>query len=239
MEESISIEGPGGLRLDGRITAPDGVTGGLVLCHPHPNYGGDMDNPVVVQGALAARAAGAATLRFDFRGVGRSGGAHGHGIGEREDARSALWALERRLPPGAPLGLLGYSFGAWVAAGAVADGARVAGLCLIAPPLAIFDWTALREPGPGLVVVAGTRDPYCSALDLERWLARFPRAETVLVEGADHFFAGGLAPVAAAVARWVGRWARGPSAAIPRQVPGRGGAGGEHDPDALLHGEAG
>src|SRR3990172_254396 len=98
-----------------RHAAPPGASAGVVICHPHPLYGGDMDNPVVVRVQEACAAEGLATLRFNFRGVGGSSGTHGEGGGEQDDARAALEALEQKAGTAA-LAIAGYSFGAWIAA---------------------------------------------------------------------------------------------------------------------------
>lgn len=203
------VEVPGGPRLEGLLgLAPEG-RGGLVICHPHPLYGGDMDNPVVVRAAEVAREAGISTLRFNFRGVGGSGGSYDEGRGEQEDVTAALALLRTCLPPGRPLGLAGYSFGAWVAALVAARGnTDLAALGLIAPPLRMFDWRAPDGAGLEMLVVAGTRDPYCAVSDVEEFRGRLPGAHVALIEGADHFFFGKLYPLGAAVRTWVGRWAR-------------------------------
>src|SRR4029453_961058 len=93
MEESGALPVPGGPSLEGRLAVPPGAGAGLVLCHPHPLYGGDMDNPVVGRAAEGAQGPGGATLRFNFRGVGASGGTHGGGTAEMNDVRAALTRL--------------------------------------------------------------------------------------------------------------------------------------------------
>ena len=203
------IDTAGGLCLDGRLALLERPRGGLVVCHPHPLYGGDMDNPVVIRAATAAQDAGLATLRFNFRGVGLSQGVHGGGEGERDDAIAAMGMIERQLPPGRPLGLVGYSFGAWVAARVSEEDSRVRGLCLIAPPLGMFDWGFLSGGKREVLLVTGTRDSYCAVDGLERLAERLPGAQTAIVENADHFFFGKLFPLGEALLRWVSRWAPG------------------------------
>lgn len=183
--------------------------GGLVVCHPHPLYGGDMENPVVLRAAEVGRETGLSTLRFNFRGVGHSTGAHAQGEGEQDDLKAALAILQSRLPPGRPLGLAGYSFGAWVAARVARRTLPLAGLCLIAPPLAMFDFGALDGRDMDTLLVAGTRDAYCPTDDLDRLAQRMPAAETVRIEGADHFFFGKLFPLGEAIRSWARRWAAG------------------------------
>jgi alpha/beta superfamily hydrolase len=217
VERAVQIA-VGGLRLEARLESPPSPSAGVVLCHPHPLYGGDMDNPVVVRAAEACREVGCATLRLNFRGVGGSSGTHDEGRGERDDVLGAVGLLETEVG-GAPLGIVGYSFGAWVAA-AVAEDPRLAGLALIAPPLAMYRLGPLPRPRP-LRLVAGSRDPYCPRADLERLARRLAGARLSIIEGADHFFFGKLYPLGEAVAAW----ARELSKAEARQAGGRGAPG--------------
>jgi len=208
-EKEIALQAGEGVCLEARVGLIEGARGGLVICHPHPLYGGDMDNPVVVRAAEVCRETGISTLRFNFRGVGRSTGSHGHGKAEEDDLRAGVAALQALLPPGCPLGLAGYSFGAWIAA-RVAAGLRPPGLGLIAPPLSRFEFAALEdEAATDLLLVAGTRDPYCPPEAFAALAARLPRAEAVTLDGADHFFFGKLFPLGEAIRGWARRWARG------------------------------
>jgi alpha/beta superfamily hydrolase len=103
MEDPIVVPVPGGPSLEGRLALVEAPKGGFVLCHPHPLYGGDMDNPVVIRAAEVVQEAGHATLRFNFRGVGASTGVHDKGLGEQDDVRAAVEALAGRLSPGSPV----------------------------------------------------------------------------------------------------------------------------------------
>lgn len=207
MEEPTLVQVPGGPSLEAVVAHPPSASAGLVLCHPHPLYGGDMDNPVVVRGAEVAQALGLATLRFNFRGAGRSTGTHGGGVAEIEDVRAALAHLAATLPSGATLGLLGYSFGAWVSARVTATSPRP--LCLVAPPLGMLDWSTLPPARPDLCVLAGTRDTYCPLPELERFMAELPVARRTIIEGADHFFFGKLFPLGEEIGAWCRGWAGG------------------------------
>lgn len=196
MDERITFLS-GGLRLEG-LWRP-GAAKAVVVTHPHPLYGGDMHNPVVAAIADSFFSKGYATLRFNFRGTGASGGAFDDGPGERQDLAAALdWVTERMQ---APPCVAGYSFGAWVAAGAAAEG-RIENipLFLISPPVAFLSFEAMAAPPALGAVIAGTRDefaplPQVGAL-LERWQA--PDALTV-IEDCDHFYGGHLAQLAAAL----------------------------------------
>ncbi|MGA3098556.1 MAG: alpha/beta fold hydrolase, partial [Bryobacteraceae bacterium] len=110
--ESPWIAGPAG-RMEALLEEPeeDAPRLAAVVCHPHPLYGGTMHNKVVYRMARGLRRAGAAVLRFNFRGVGRSAGSHGNLVGEIEDARAALAWLRQRYPD-LPFSLAGFSFGA-------------------------------------------------------------------------------------------------------------------------------
>ena len=142
MELPIEIEVPGGPRLEARLAESPAATAGLVLCHPHPLYGGDMDNPVIVRAAEVAQGLGLTTLRFNFRGSGPRGAPMAAASRKRTTSGRRSRGLRAALPASAPLGLLGYSFGAWVSARVAAKPPRgLLPLCLVAPPLGMLDWT--------------------------------------------------------------------------------------------------
>jgi alpha/beta superfamily hydrolase len=207
LEQDITLEVSDGPRLEARLGLHEAARGGLVVCHPHPLYGGDMENPVVVRAVEVAREVGLSTLRFNFRGVGRSTGIHAKGDGEQDDLKAALAMLHSHLPPDRPLGVAGYSFGAWVAARVAGSGSASTALCLIAPPLAMLDFGALDRTGEHILLVAGTRDSYCPAESLEALAGRLSGAQLRTVEGADHFFFGKLFPLGEAIRGWARDWA--------------------------------
>jgi len=209
VEQGVKIEVPDGPTLEARLGLIESARGGLVVCHPHPLYGGDMENPVVVRAAEVGSETDLSTLRFNFRGVGRSAGAHAEGKGEQDDLRAALAKLRSCLPHGRPLGLAGYSFGAWIAARVAGPEFPLAGLCLIAPPLAMFDFGTFGGADMDILLVSGTQDPYCPPRDLGALGTRLPAAQVVTIEGADHFFFGKLFPLGEAIRGWARRWAPG------------------------------
>lgn len=203
-EQPVTLAVGGDLSLEARVAVPASPTAGVVICHPHPLYGGDMDNPVVVRVHEVCAALGLATLRFNFRGVGGSGGTHGGGVGEQEDAGAALDTLAKAVGA-APLAIAGYSFGAWIAARVGCRDARIAGLALIAPPLTMYDFGCVADTRVPTLVVGGTADPYCPRADFARFTARFPWVAAASIEGADHFFLGKLFPLGQTVAEWAQR----------------------------------
>ena len=199
-ETRIKLRTPDGLALEAAEHAPDGAPLAAVVLHPHPQYGGDMDNHVVLALVRAFAGEGAATLRFNFRGTGRSEGTHGGGEPEREDARAAL-AWLRRDEPRRPLLLAGYSFGAMVAAGVAAEGESLSGVLLVSPPLGYGALPTLPAALP-VLAIGGDRDPICPA---DRLLALSPAADARTIEGADHGWSAGLPELAEAARSYARR----------------------------------
>ena len=207
-EEIGALTTSDGVVLEARLAVPSSARGGIVVCHPHPLYGGDMDNPVVVRLAEVCGDLGLATLRFNFRGVGRSAGAHEGGAGEQRDVEAALTHLAGRVGTGHPLALAGYSFGATVAAALAPRHVGLGGLALVAPPLARVDngqFSALAAFGERLLLVAGTHDEICPVDALTRLGEALPGATLDVIDGANHFFFGKLFPLGERVTTWVRR----------------------------------
>ena len=180
--QSITFQS-GDLMLEGALHLPEKTpAGGVVVCHPHPLYGGDMDNNVVVAASHALVERGIAVLRFNFRGAGKSEGEHDDGNGERDDVRGALEHL-RSLPEidNERVGLIGYSFGAVVAAEVASGNLRA--LALISPPLEFAD-IKLSWGCPALII-AGDIDHLAPVERLEI-VAEAPGVELFVVSGADH-----------------------------------------------------
>jgi alpha/beta superfamily hydrolase len=187
----MRIEFPSGdLRLEGELHLPPGATGAAVICHPHPLYGGNMDNNVVLALDDGFRRAGCATLRFNFRGVGASEGGYESGVGEQDDLRAAATEILSRTGA-ANVAVAGYSFGAMMAAHAGPAIAALARLVIVAPPLSFGGLGPLAACAVPKLFIVGDRDSYCSLADLTSALAGVVEPKRVLVlRGADHFFAG-------------------------------------------------
>ena len=203
MEEALRIP-VADFTLDARIGIPPDATSGVVICHPHPQYGGSMENDLVVTVAEALRTRGLATLRFDFRGVGTSGGTYDDGRGEVDDVRAAAALLRQRLDV-ARVALVGYSFGSVMALRAgVADPEATTGVVAIAPPVRMVGLDFLAGFPEPLAFVTGDRDQFCPLETIESVRDRFAPASTLsLVPGADHFFGGHLDGLASRVAELV------------------------------------
>jgi alpha/beta superfamily hydrolase len=189
--QSIDIPAPHG-RLEGLLRLPDAVAEpprmvGLV-CHPHPQHGGTMHTKVVFRVAQALVDSGFPTLRFNFRGVGRSTGIYDEGRGEREDVRAALDEVARRYP-GVPVCLAGFSFGSWVGLPVGCEDERVQQLVGVGVPFRLLSIESLEHCGKPKLVVQGQYDEYGPLGSVRPWFERLsPPKQLVVVPGADHFF---------------------------------------------------
>lgn len=162
-----------------------------VICHPHPLYGGSMDNKVVHTVSRALHRLGISTVRFNFRGVGQSGGNHDEGRGETDDALLVIDWMKERLPADA-LWLAGFSFGAWIAlrAAARSDCQR---LVTVAPPVQRFAIQDEPQPHCDWLVVQGAADELVDSAAVVEWINSLaPGPELVVLPGVDHFFHGAL-----------------------------------------------
>jgi alpha/beta superfamily hydrolase len=192
--ERMSLPGPAGA-LEALIETPaeaaaDGAVRAFgVVCHPHPLFGGTLDNKVVWTLARACQALGAPTIRFNFRGVGSSAGAYDEGRGEKADALAVI-AWGRARWPHAALWLSGFSFGAAVALLA-AEAARPSRLITVAPGITAVEVSGAAAPECPWLIVQGDADevvPTAQVLEWARTLS--PAPEIALLPGASHFFHG-------------------------------------------------
>ena len=193
----------GDLTLEGLFQRPQAVPHpAVVVCHPHPLFGGDMHNSVVAAVCQALVKADIAALRFNFRGVGRTLGRFDDGVGERADAIAALAYLRQRegVDP-AKVGIVGYSFGAAVAL--VAADERVAALAAISPPNFGRGIPPLAIRCPTLLITGDCDDvaPPGQLTTLAEMIG--PQCQVALVPGADHFWWGHEEKLAQVVARFL------------------------------------
>lgn len=179
-----------GVALEAMARTARSASRAVVLCHPHPLYGGSMHNAIVLVMARAVRERGGdevATLRFNFRGVPGSEGSYDEGRGELLDAMAAIDAVRRELPQ-ARLSLLGYSFGSWIALRAAMDDEGIERVGLVAPATRVFSY-----PGPSrardvpIHIVVGDRDQFVEEGDARSFARRLGASITVM-PGADHYF---------------------------------------------------
>jgi alpha/beta superfamily hydrolase len=202
VNETFDLEGPAG-RLEAILMNPAAApVAAAVVCHAHPLHGGMMHFKVVFRAAKALQSAGAAVLRFNFRGVGRSEGWFDDGLGEQDDARAALDEMERRFP-GRPLVLGGFSFGSVVALQVGVPDPRVRALFVLGYPATFLEESGpLDGPKPRLFV-QGEHDQFGSGDAIRALVEPSSRTRSlVVVPGADHFFSRRLDELQGAVCTW-------------------------------------
>ena len=198
----LTISTSDGHTLEAEYHLPDDATAVVVLSHPHPQYGGDMYNPLIEQLFRALPTAGVAALRYNFRGVGGSTGAHDNGVGERLDAAAAFKSAAT-LGVSGPLVSTGWSFGADVSLSVAVD--ELAAWVAIAAPLAIVDPTemvAATDDRPTLLLVP-EHDQYRSPEAAAEVTADWSATGLITIEGGDHFLTGYSQAVAEQIVAFV------------------------------------
>ena len=205
----MNIEIPcGKIALEGMMQVPEG-TGPfplVVVCHPHPLYGGSMDNNVVDAVCASLEKREIAWLKFNFRGVGRSRGSFENGVGEKEDAKAAISFGEgkSRVDP-RRTGLCGYSFGSGVALATAVEDPRVKAVAGIAPFVQPED--LLNRYDRPKLLVCGAEDEFIDARTLERLVQKMPDPkELALFPGMDHFWMGEEEGMAARVGEFFAKY---------------------------------
>lgn len=199
------LEGPAG-RLEAILWKPSAVAApplAAVVCHPHPLFGGTLHNKVIYQTAKSLDGLGIPVLRFNFRGAGLSAGVHDRGRGEQDDVRAALDFLAAEFP-GVPLLLAGFSFGAWVGLRVGCEDSRVSHLIGLGIPVNSTDFSFLRQCTKPKLFVHGSNDEHGAIEKVKALIPTLPGSnQLVVVEGVDHFFAGKLDQLAAAINAWI------------------------------------
>jgi uncharacterized protein len=164
----------------------------VVVCHPHPLYGGSMHNNVTFALADALVSANISALLFNFRGVGGSDGSYGGGIGEREDVRAALDYLQSlKGTDGQKLGLAGYSFGGGVVMHVACADERVRAFALISPYSEDGQYTVLKNCTKPTLIIGGSADGMVPPGEVELCASMAAGAKKAeIIDGADHFWGG-------------------------------------------------
>jgi len=200
LNEHRSIAGPAGV-LEA-IVEDTGVpaVSYAVICHPHPLYGGSMENKVVTTLVRALHDVGISTLRFNFRGVGASAGIFDQGVGETADAGAvASWGAGHW--PGRTLVLAGFSFGGYVALRLALE-RNTARLITVAPAIQYLDASITRTPTCPWLIVQGDADDVVDPNAVTAWAAGLnPAPHLVVLPGVGHFFHGRLQELRDAVSR--------------------------------------
>ncbi len=204
--ESIDIPAAHG-RLEALLRLPDDAdessAWAAVICHPHPLGQGTMHNKVVFTLAKAISNAGAPALRFNFRGVGRSTGVYDDGVGESEDAETAIAWLEQRFPL-AGIILAGFSFGAWVGLPVGCRSRHIKALIGAGVPAGTLPMAALETCAKPKLIVQGARDEYGPLENLAIWFEGLPEPKHLhIIPDESHFFQRSLPILESVVSQWV------------------------------------
>jgi alpha/beta superfamily hydrolase len=164
-----------------------------IVLHPHPQGGGTMNNPITLAMYNMFVKRGFATLRFNFRGVGRSEGEFDNGVGELSDAASALDWLQAINPESAGTWVAGFSFGALIGMQLLMRRPEVKGFISVAPPANLYDFGFLAPcPSSGLIV-AGKSDEVVAEPAIAKLVEKLKLQKHIVIdyaqiEGANHFF---------------------------------------------------
>ncbi|MBM3507328.1 MAG: alpha/beta fold hydrolase [Alphaproteobacteria bacterium] len=203
----VVINGPEG-RIEARYQKAASPTAPVALVmHPHPRFGGTMNNKVVYNVFHALSRSGFAVLRFNFRGVGKSQGAIDNGQGELADAAAALDWLQTFHPNASQTWVGGFSFGAWIAMQLLMRRPEINAFVAVAPPANIYDFAFLAPcPSSGLII-QGTGDevvpePEVAKLANRLKAQRGSGVEYKTIPGASHFFEGKLDELSAVIDRY-------------------------------------
>jgi len=188
-------------RLEALYRELQDPAGIAVVCHPLTTGGGTLHNKVVFRAARGLEAANVATLRFNFRGAGASGGKFEGGEGEQEDVAAAIdWA--RKKHPGKKLFVGGFSFGAWVSSRVACEMAMVDALFFIGTPVNKYDFGHLRSCERPMLFIHGTQDEHGDVAKVDKLVQSIRNAESVTITGADHFFTKQLDGVEETIRTW-------------------------------------
>lgn len=188
-------------RLEALYRELQDPAGVAVVCHPLTTEGGTLHNKVVFRAARGLEAANVATLRFNFRGAGVSGGRFDGGEGEQEDVTAAIEWVKRK-HPGKKLFVGGFSFGSWVSSRVACETPEVDALFLIGTPVNKYDFGYLRHCERPMLFVHGTQDEHGDVAKLEKLVQHIRNAESVIITGADHFFTKQLEPLEETIRNW-------------------------------------
>jgi alpha/beta superfamily hydrolase len=194
MKKTIVSFPSGGLFLEGILAIPEGAGPfpAVIVCHPHPLYGGSMDNNVVNGLSETLTQASLASFKFNFRGVGGSQGEFGQGIGEQEDVKAAISFISTvKEVDSKRIGLAGYSAGAGFALPVGFNDDRIKALAAVSPPIPMFDFDFLKSCPKPKFLISGSRDELIPINQFFEFCQNLPEPkECESIEGADHFWWG-------------------------------------------------
>ena len=196
----VNFNGPDG-RLEGRCHPSNRPQAPLaLLLHPHPEHGGTMNNKIIYKLYQTFTKRGFSTLRFNFRGVGRSQGQFDNGQGELSDAASALDWMQTQNPNTRSCWIAGFSFGAWVAMQLMMRRPEIDGFISIAPPASQHDFSFLAPCPASGMIIHGDKDEVVPQSSVDKLAQKLQKQKNIkidyrIVEGSDHFFIHHLDPL--------------------------------------------
>ena len=196
----VNFNGPEG-RLEGRYHPSNRPQAPLaLLLHPHPQHGGTMNNKIIYKLYQTFTKRGFSTLRFNFRGVGRSQGQFDNGQGELSDAASALDWMQTQNPNTRSCWIAGFSFGAWVAMQLMMRRPEIDGFISIAPPASQHDFSFLAPCPASGMIIHGDKDEVVPQSSVDKLAQKLQKQKNIkidyrIVEGSDHFFIHHLDPL--------------------------------------------
>lgn len=200
----VIFAGPEG-RLEGRFSPPPRPRAPVALIlHPHPQGGGTMNNRIVQAMYQTFARRGFATLRFNFRGVGKSQGTFDNGIGELSDAASALDWVQQIHPEASSTWVAGFSFGAWIGMQLLMRRPEIKGFISIAPPANMYDFTFLAPCPSSGIIIQGTGDEVVTHSSVQKLVDKLKTQRHITIDhveipGANHFFENEMDPLMGSV----------------------------------------
>jgi alpha/beta superfamily hydrolase len=181
-------------RLEGRYHKSDKPNAPIaVVLHPHPLYGGTMNNKVVYSVYQSFVKQGFSVLRFNFRGVGRSQGKFDDGLGELMDAATALDWIQTQSPDASTCWIAGFSFGSWIALQLLMRRPEIEGFVVAAPPANMYDFSFLSPCPASGIIVQGDKDDVVEEEAVSKLAGKLATQKGAKIEyhtvaGADHYF---------------------------------------------------
>lgn len=189
----VIIPGPEG-RLEGRFSPSPKPRGPVALIlHPHSLAGGTMNNRIVMELYKTFQRRGFATLRFNFRGVGKSQGLFDNGVGELSDAASALDWVQSFHPEASTTWIAGVSFGAWIGMQLLMRRPEIRGFISVAPPASLYDFTFLAPCPASGTLIAGQEDEVATPQSIQKLVDKLRTQKHITIHhdeirGANHHF---------------------------------------------------
>ena len=206
----VIFNGPEG-RLEGRYYPAKELNAPLaLLLHPHPQHGGTMKNKVVYSLYQVFTKRGFSTLRFNFRGVGRSQGKFDNGQGELSDAASALDWMQSQNPNTSGCWIAGFSFGAWVAMQLMMRRPEIEGFIAVSPPANMYDFSFLAPCPASGMIIHGSNDEVIPQNSVEKLTQKLQKQKNIVIdyrkiEGSDHFLSNHLDTLSSHAEEYLGK----------------------------------